>query len=122
MEKDTGLKKNQPELLVDWNGNPVQHAWMMGGKTIQVAAGETFTCESTLMRVCNVTGEIAHIKLVGADYSQFRNPNTGKDDEGLPIMPNSCEVVGVFNSGQVYEVVEGTIEVTFVFDRRTPIE
>lgn len=116
------LKKNQPELLVDFNGNAVQHAWMLGGKTIKVTDGGTFTCESTLMRVCNAGATLITLKLDNADYSELPNTNVGLVDQGFPVLPNSTEYVGVYNQGQVYLVSGGDLYVTFVFDRRTPIQ
>ena len=115
------LKKNQPELLVDFNGNAVQCAWMLGGKTIEVKSGNKFVCESTLMRICNLTDTAAHITFDAADYSSVPSSNSG-DDQGVPILPGTCEVFGVYNVGQVYSVADSDIEVTFVYDRRTVLE
>lgn len=112
------LKKHQPELLVDFNGNPVGRAWMLGGKTITVSAGDSFIAETTLMRICNSGDSVARLKLLHADYSTLPARNTG-DDEGLPILPNSVDFFGVYQEGQEYEVTGEDVDVTFVFDRRT---
>ena len=118
MENNGLRKKNQPELLVDWNGNAVQHAWVLGGKTIEVTANNDFVCESTLMRVCNAGTEVAFIKLKNADYSEIPNPNAGLSDQGIPILPGTAEMVAVFNEGQVYSVSGENLYVTFMYDRR----
>lgn len=105
-------KKNMPELLTDWNGHPVQ-AWILGGRTITISRGQ-FACESTLMRLCNTGSSVARIKLAGAAWDKLVKDG---GDVGMPILPNESIVVGVMKAGQVYEV-EGTLDVTFFYDRR----
>lgn len=105
-------KKNMPELLTDWNGHPVQ-AWILGGRTITISGGQ-FACESTLMRLCNTGSSVARIKLAGAAWDKLVRDG---GDVGMPILPNESIVVGVMKAGQVYEV-EGTLDVTFFYDRR----
>lgn len=114
------LKKNQPELLVDFNGNAVQHAWMMGGKTLTISDGSSFVAESTLMRVCNSGDSVVRLTFRDADYSSVPSRNTGSD-AGLPILPGTVVILGVYDAGQVYEVSGGDIDVTFVYDRRTEV-
>ena len=115
---DATLKKNQPEQLVDFNGNAVPAAWMMGGKTLTIASGGSFIAESTLMRVCNSGTDVVRLKLKHADYSTVPSRNLGAD-VGLPVLPGTVIIVGVFQQGQEYSVSGGSIDVTFVFDRRT---
>ena len=114
------LKKNQPELLVDFNGNAVQHAWMMGGKTLTISDGGTFVAESTLMRICNSGDAVVRLTFADADYSSVPSRNQGSD-VGLPILPGTVVILGVYDAGQVYEVFGGDIDVTFVYDRRTEV-
>lgn len=112
------LKNNQPELLVDFNGNAVQHAWMLGGRTIAIEDGSSFVAESTLMRVCNSGDSVVRLKLDNVDYDSVPHRNGG-EDVGLPILPNSVVVLGVYCLGQKFNVSGGDIDVTFVYDRRT---
>lgn len=105
-------KKNMPELLTDWNGYPVQ-AWIMGGRTITVSGGQ-FVCESTLMRLCNTGSSVARIKLAGIAWDVLYKDAT---DTGMPVLPGESMIVGVMKAGQVYEV-EGSLDVTFFYDRR----
>lgn len=91
------------ELPVDWNGVGVQ-VWTLGGETIKVSTGESFTCLSSLIRVFNNTANTAFVKkgaIVG--------------DEGTPIGPNDSEVFGCV-VGEVY-VVTGEVYVSFFKDR-----
>ena len=115
------LKGRQPELLVDFNGNPVQRAWMMGGKTIEVTDGSTFVCESTLMRICNLGEGVVNLTYEGADYSSIPSSNTGSD-KGLPLLPMTCEIFSVYHEGACFSVSGGDIQVTFVFDHRTKLD
>lgn len=113
-------KGNAPEMLVDYNGSPVQDAWMMGGKTLTIASGSTFICESTLMRLCNSGSSVVRVKLAYADYTKVPSRNKG-EDAGLPILPGTAIMVGIHEKGQEYEVVGGSLDVTFVYDRNTPL-
>ena len=113
-------KGNAPEMLVDYNGNAVQAAWMMGGKTLTIAAGSTFICESTLMRLCNAGSNVVRLKLVNADYTKIPSRNKG-EDVGFPVLPGTTIMVGIYNRGQEYEVSGGSLDVTFVYDRNTPL-
>lgn len=122
MEHNKSLQRNQPMLLVDFNGNPVQKAWMLGGKTITVAKTNSFVCETTLMRVCNSGSTVARLKLAGADYSEIPTPSGQGTDVGFPILPGTAIFVGVFSVGQVYEVTGEDVDVTFCFDRRTIVD
>lgn len=115
---DSTLKKNQPEQLIDFNGNAVPAAWMMGGKTLTIATGNSFIAESTLMRLCNTGSTVVRLKLAHADYSSVPSRNGG-NDVGMAILPNTAIMVGVYSQGQEYSVSGGSIDVTFVFDRRT---
>jgi len=112
------LKKNQPELLVDFNGNPVQKAWILGGKTNTITTGNSFICESTLVRICNSGNTLVRLKLKNADYSKLPKSNS-TSDVGLPILPGTCEFFGVWAEGQEYEVTGGSVDITFCYDRRT---
>jgi hypothetical protein len=112
--RNDSQKINGPELLVDWNGNAVQ-SWVLGGRTITVAAGSDFECESTLLRVCNTGGSAARLFLKDADYASWVKDAT---DAGMPILPNTCVTLGVFQKRQVYTVQGGSLDITFVPDRR----
>ena len=113
-------KGNVPEMLVDYNGNPVQAAWMLGGKTLTIADGSTFIGESTLMRLCNTGESVIRVKLANADYTKVPSRNQGAD-VGVPILPKTAIMVGIYNKGQIYEVSGGSLDVTFVYDRNTLI-
>ena len=112
-------KGNAPEMLVDYNGNAVQAAWMLGGKTLTITDGSTFVAESTLMRICNSGSTVVRVKLSNADYTKVPSRNPGAD-VGVPILPNTAIMVGVHNKGQIYEVSGGSLDITFVYDRNTP--
>lgn len=120
MDRMNSLKNNQPELLSDFNGNPVQGAWMLGGKTIEVLDNGSFVAESTLMRICNPGTALVKLKLQNVDYSQLPYKTNGQTDEGTPILPGTTCIYGVYLSGQEYSVEGGDIYVSFVYDRRTP--
>lgn len=113
--KENIVKGNNPELIVDWNGNAIQ-AWTLGGKTITVVSGDDFKCESTLMRICNTGTTLTRLKLKDAAYSELQPSTTG--DVGTPVLPNSCVMVGVYELGQVYSIEGGSVDITFIMDRR----
>lgn len=102
--KTGDIKKNKPELPVDYNGNAIQ-VWTVGGRTIHVNSGD-FVAESSLIRVCSGDSTVK-IKLKDL-YPEDK-------DSGMPIPPNTVFCLGCY-PGDVFSV-EGEAYVTFVRDR-----
>lgn len=77
------VKGNNPELLVDFNGNAVQ-AWFLGGRTVTVTPAQRLIAKSSLIRICNPSDGPAYLfRLVqGRQIS---------GDMGFPILPKSSE-------------------------------
>lgn len=96
-------KGRNPELPVDWNGVGIQ-VWTLGGETIKVTTGNTFTCLSSLVRIFNNTDSTAFVK-----YGSIAG------DEGTPIGANQAEVFGC-KTGEVYTVT-GEVYISFFKDR-----
>lgn len=80
------------ELPVDLNGVGVQ-VWTLGGETIKVTNGNTFTCLSSLIRIFNSSSNVLFIKKVGL-----------VGDEGVPIGAKQAETFGCV-VGEVYTMV-----------------
>lgn len=97
------VKGRNPELLVDYNGNPVQ-CFPLGGETVEVAINGTFIPESSLIRVVSKsTTEIGFIK---------RN-DLPLADPGTPIVPGRSEMFKVI-PGEIYTVLSVAIYVTII--------
>lgn len=99
-------KGRNPELLMDWNGHPVQ-CFPLGGDTVEVTTGSTFKTKSTLVRVANIDPtNIVYLKL----------SSLGVADPGVPILSNTSEMFSV-RLGEIYEVTGASLFVTFIRDR-----
>lgn len=91
------------ELPVDLNGVGTQ-VWTLGGETVKVTTGNTFTCLSSLIRIFNNTANTAFVK---------KGAIAG--DEGTPIGANQAETFGCVE-GEVYTVT-GEVYVSFFKNR-----
>lgn len=99
-------KGRNPELLMDWNGNPVQ-CFPLGGDTEEVAINATFIPKSSLIRVVNKsTTDIAFLKRSGLLLA----------DPGTPIVPNHPEMFYVI-PGEIYTVLTAAVYVTYIRER-----
>lgn len=98
-------KGNNPELLMDWNGHPVQ-CFPAGGETLKINAGDKVTMKSSLIRVANISAlNIGYLKI----------NSTTVADQGMPILPYSAEMFSVV-PGDVYTVITEDLYITFIRD------
>lgn len=99
-------KGRNPELLMDWNGHPVQ-CFPLGGDTEEVIVNATFVAKSSLIRVVNKSlTDIAFLKRSGL----------GETDPGTPIVPNFPEMFSVI-PGEIYTALTANIYVTHIRER-----
>lgn len=99
------VKGRNPELLVDYNGNPVQ-CFPLGGETVEVAINGTFIPESSLIRVVSKsTTEMGFIKRNGLPEL----------DPGTPIVPGKSELFKVI-PGEIYTVLSVALYITIIRD------
>ncbi len=100
------VKGRNPELLIDWNGSPVQ-CFPLGGDTEEVAINGTFVPKSSLIRVVNKsTSDIGFLKRSGLTET----------DPGTPIVPGVPEMFYVI-PGEVYTVLVAAAYVTYIRER-----
>ena len=100
------VKGRNPELLMDYNGHPVQ-CFPLGGETVEVAAAASFIPKSSLIRVANISSTtIAYLKRLGLEIG----------DPGTPVLCNSAEMFTVI-PGEIYEVLTTKVFVTCIRDR-----
>lgn len=105
MEINTKKGRN-PELLTDWNGHAVQ-CFPLGGETFEVQINETFSPESSLIRVVNKsTTDIAFLKREGLPVT----------DLGTPIPIGNPEMFYV-TPGEIYTVTGADVYVTIIRNR-----
>lgn len=97
-------KGRNSELPVDYNGVGVQ-VWTLGGETIKVTTGNSFSCLSSLIRVFNNTDTTAFLKYGSID-----------GDQGTPIGAHLSETFGCV-AGEVYTVT-GEVYVSFVKNKQ----
>lgn len=99
------VKGNNPELLVDFNGNAVQ-AWPLGGRTIPANPAQKLIAKSSLIRISNPSDTLVYLfRLVqGRQIS---------GDMGFPIFPKSSEYFAC-EIGDEFSIKGAELFVTFL--------